>query len=88
MEPVFQLIVGQTVTPEANDKQQLVPMIEKIEEQSGQKPQEVLADTGYCSEQNLRYLSKHNISGWVATEKWKHGEARPPCPRGATERSG
>ena len=82
VEPVFQLIVGQTVTPAENDKQQLVPMIEKIEEQSGQKPHEVLADTGYCSEENLRYLGKRKISGWVATEKWKHGERRPPCPRG------
>jgi transposase len=82
VEPIFQLIVGQTVTPAANDKQQLVPMIEKIEEQSGQKPQEVLTDSGYCSEDNLRYLGKRKITGWVATEKRKHGEARRPCPRG------
>jgi hypothetical protein len=82
VEPILQLIVGQTVTPAENDKQQLVPMIEKIEEQSGQKPQEVLADSGYCSEENLRYLGKRTINGWVAREKWKHGELRPPCPRG------
>jgi transposase len=82
VEPVFQLIVGQAVTPAENDKQQLVPLIEKIEEQSGQKPHEVLADSGYCSEENLRYLDKRNMNGWVATEKWKHGERRPPCPRG------
>jgi len=82
VEPVLQLIVGQTVTPAENDKQQLVPLIEKVEEQSGQKPEEVLADSGYCSEENLRYLGKRNLRGWVATEKWKHGEARPPCPRG------
>jgi len=30
VEPVFQLIVGQTVTQAANDKQQLVPLIEAI----------------------------------------------------------
>jgi len=82
VEPVLQLIVGQTVTPAENDKQQLVPLIEKVEEQSGQKPEEVLADSGYCLEENLRYLGKRNLRGWVATEKWKHGEARPPCPRG------
>jgi transposase len=82
VEPVLQLIVGQTVTPAVNDKQQLVPMIERIEEQSGQKPQEVLADSGYCSEENLRYLGKRRISGWVATEKRKHGEPKRTCPRG------
>jgi transposase len=82
VEPWLQLIVGQTVTPAVNDKQQLVPMIEKIEEQSGQKPREVLTDSGYCSEENLRYLGKRKISGWVATEKRKHGEPRRTCPRG------
>jgi hypothetical protein len=46
VEPAFQLIVGQQVTQAANDKQQLVPLVEKIEEQWGQKPQEVVADSG------------------------------------------
>ncbi len=82
VEPVLQLIVGQAVTPAGNDKQHLVPMIDRIEERSGQKPQEVLADSGYCSAENLRYLGKRKITGWVATEKWKHGEPRQPCPRG------
>jgi transposase len=41
VEPAFQLIVGQQVTQAANDKQQLVPLLEKIQEQSGQKPQGV-----------------------------------------------
>ena len=82
VEPLLQLIVGQAVTPAVNDKQQLVPMIEKIEEQSGQKPREVLTDSGYCSEENLRYLGKRQITGWVATEKRKHGEPRRTCPRG------
>jgi len=53
VEPGFQLIVGQQVTQAANDKQQLVPLIEAIEEQSGQRPEEVVADSGYCSEENL-----------------------------------
>lgn len=57
-------------------------MIETIEEQSGQKPQGVLTDNRYCSEENLRYLGKRKITGWVATEKRKHGEARRPWPRG------
>src|SRR5882672_9480374 len=69
VEPVFQLIVGQTVTQAANDKQQLVPLVEKIEEQSGQKPKEVVADNGYCSDENLKYLKKRKIAGFVATGK-------------------
>jgi len=33
VEPVFQLIVGQRVTQVANDKQQMVPLIEAMEAQ-------------------------------------------------------
>jgi hypothetical protein len=50
VEPDFQLIVGQLVTQEANDKQQMQPVVEVIREQSGQKPAEVVSDSGYCSE--------------------------------------
>src|SRR5881628_2544635 len=67
VEPLFQLIVGQTVTQAANDKQQVVPLIQAIQEQSGQKPEEVLADSGYCSEENLKYLAKRRMEGFVAT---------------------
>jgi transposase len=81
VEPLFQLIVGQTVTQAANDKQQVVPLIEAIQEQSGQRPEEVLADNGYCSEENLKYLAKRRMEGFVATEKQKHGERNEPCKR-------
>jgi hypothetical protein len=46
VEPDFQLIVGQRVTPASNDKQHLQPTVEAIGEQAGQKPQEVLTDSG------------------------------------------
>jgi hypothetical protein len=82
VEPLYQLVVGQSVTQEANDKQQVVPLIEAIEEQAGQKPEEVLADSGYCSEENLNYLARRRMEGFVATEKQKHTERREPCPRG------
>jgi len=82
VEPLFQLVVGQTVTQAANDKQQMVPLIEAIQEQSGQRPKEVLTDSGYCSEENLKYLAKRRMEGFIATEKQKHGEWREPCKRG------
>jgi len=86
VEPVFQLIVGQRVTQAANDKQQMVPLIEAIEEQSGQKPEGVLADNGYCSDENLKYLARKRMEGFVATGKQKHGERREPCKRGSLPR--
>lgn len=87
VEPAMGLIVGQLVTQAANDKEQWKPMVEAIEAQSGQRPAAVLADSGYCSEENLRYLEsaeqpEKKIEGYIATGKQKHGEYRQPCKRG------
>lgn len=87
VEPGMQLIVGQRVTEASNDKQQLVPMVEAIEQQSGQRPEAILADNGYCSDHNLEYLEspdhpERKIEGYIATGKQKHGEHRMPAPRG------
>ena len=87
VEPNFQFIVGQAVTQAANDKEQVQPMVEVIEQQSGQRPEELLADSGYCSEKNLEYLEaaaepEKRIEAYLATGRQKHGEALPACPRG------
>jgi transposase len=87
VEPAFQLIVGQAVTQATNDKEQLIPMLATIEEQSGQRPVEVLADSGYCSEKNLEHLDseqkpERRVIGYIATERQKHDEYKEPCPRG------
>jgi len=82
VEPVLQLIVGQAVTQEANDKRQLLPMLRQVKEQSGQKPTVALADNGYCSEQNLKGAAQMQVDAYVAAGKQKHNQRVPPCPRG------
>jgi transposase len=87
VEPGRQLIVGQAVTAAANDKEQLLPMIETVERQSGQRPEQVLADSGYCSEKNLQQLDsdedpERRVIGYIASERQKHGEYKEPCRRG------
>jgi transposase len=87
VEPELLLIVGQSVTEETNDKKQLKPMVELIEQQSGQRPEAILADNGYCSEENLKHLESTDqperaIEGFIATGKQKHGEHRLPAKRG------
>jgi transposase len=88
VEPVTQMIVGQAVTQAVNDKQQLVPMIETVAAQSGEAPQQVLADSGYCSDANLAYAAAHEIDAYIATERLKRDVPLPPCrgplPKGAT----
>lgn len=89
VEEDFQLIVGQSVTQEANDKRQVEPMVEVIKEQSLQNPKELLADSDYCSEKNLTYLARAKIDSYIATKKQQHGKRpdrckRGPVPRGST----
>ena len=78
----WQLIVGQAVTQETNDKHQLMPMIATIKEQSGAKPAQLLADAGYCSDENLKAVAKTKIDAYISTRKQTHGERPGPCPRG------
>jgi transposase len=93
VEPEWQLIVGQAVTQAANDKEQVAPMMAVVEAQSGQRPEAVIADSGYCSEKNLEGLAwepqpQRGIEAFIATERPQQGErrvaARGPLPKGAT----
>ena len=78
----LQLIVGHAVTQETNDKKQLMPMITTIERQSGDTPDQLLADAGYCSDESLTAIRATTIDAYVSTRKQKHGERPGPCPRG------
>ena len=78
----LQLIVGQSVTQETNDKKQLMPMIATIAQQSGDTPTQLLADAGYCSEANLTAIADTTIDAYISTRKQKHGERPGPCPHG------
>jgi len=78
----LQLIVGQSVTQETNDKQQLMPMMTVIEQQWGETPTQLLADAGYCSDENLAAIAETPIDAYISTRKQKHGERPGPCPRG------
>jgi len=81
VDDAFQVIVAQHVTPAAPDVQQLQPAVASIEKALKTRPQSVLADAGYWSEDNVRALEKKRIEPFVATGRQKHGE-RAPSPRG------
>jgi transposase len=83
----LQLIVGQTVTQETNDKKQLMPMIRTIEQPLHDTPAQVLADAGYCSDDSLNAIAGTRIDAYISTRKQKHGEQLGPCPRGPLPRT-
>jgi len=71
-----QVIVAQAVTQDAVDKQQLIPMVQQVKENTGKHAHELSADAGYCSEDNLKELGRRHIRGYVATGKEKHTDPR------------
>src|SRR5262249_8655148 len=75
-------MVAVRVSIYGNDKQQMKPVVEGIEEQSGQKPAEVVSDSGYCSDANLGYLEKKKIAGFVAVDRESYRDGEKPCRRG------
>ena len=69
-----QVIVGVAVTQEANDKQQLVPMLKEVKQNIGAQPQAVSADAGYWNGKQVGDARVQGIDLHVATGKQKHGE--------------
>jgi len=90
-----QIIVAVGVTQEANDVQQLKPMLESLErtlEAAGieERPRIALADAGYWSEANVTACScPEGLELLIATTKdWKQRKAlrERGCPRGRIPR--
>ncbi len=82
VDDTAQVIVAQHVTPNAAEVHELLPTMDAIERDLGRRPEQVLADAGYWSEENVEELSKQGIDGYVARGRVKHGESPPPAPRG------
>ena len=66
-----QIIVAATVTQQANDKQQFVPLLEEVEENLGQLPEKVSADSGYFSEQNVTDEKLANVDLYIPPDRQK-----------------
>lgn len=70
-----QVIVAHGLTDNAADAGQLIPIADAVEANTGAKPAQLSADSGYCSEENLAALETRQIIGFVATGRQKHGQA-------------
>jgi hypothetical protein len=68
-----QVIVAQDVIAQQNDGGHALPMLDQIEANVGRYPDEVSADAGYCSEDNLEGIEARGIRGYVATGRQAHG---------------
>jgi transposase len=82
------VIVAERVSDNAADQIQLKPMVAQIKTNTGRQAKELSADAGYCTEGNLKELSRRHIRGYVATGRRKHDEAvAQELPRNAGPRA-
>jgi hypothetical protein len=55
----------------------LAALVEQITTNLAVAPEQVSADAGYCSEDNLAALKIRKIDAHIATGRHKHGAAAP-----------
>jgi transposase len=87
------LVVASTLTQAPNDKQQIQPMIKVLQEQAPKlgDAQSLIADTGYCSENNVKACEEAKIEPLLSVARqdhhphWRERFTEPaPLPEDAT----
>ncbi len=73
----YQIIVGEHLTQNANDKEEVEPALEEIKETTGDLPDEMSLDNGYMSGDNLEALEDTGIDVYIATGKGEKKDQRP-----------
>ena len=79
----FQIIVGQHISLNANDKNEVLPALEALQETTGRLPDMMSLDNGYMSGDNLDALEKSTVDAYIATDR---GEKQNPIPLDESER--
>jgi hypothetical protein len=79
----LQIIVAQHVSQNANDKQELEPGQKAIQDKAGRLPEQLSADNGYFSGNNLQALEQRDINAYLATDK---GEKTHKIPLANSDR--
>jgi transposase len=77
-----QLVVAQEVGQSSSDARQLLPMVEQVEANTRWVPEELSADAGYLCQQDIEKVEEKGVECFVAAGRDKHGEQKPPAPRG------
>jgi len=73
VDSTAQIIVAAAITQEANDKQQLRPMLEKVRENCGRLPEKASADAGYFNTEHLTDDTLSAVDLYVPPDRQKHG---------------
>ena len=76
-----QVIVAIGVSNQASDAVHLLPMLERIQANTGQQPEAFIADAGYCSTANLEACEHRDLNAYISLSRQQHGQ-RPRPSRG------
>jgi len=80
-----QVIVAIGVSNQPSDAVHLLPMLERIHANTGQRPEALIADAGYCSTANLEACEQKGLEAYISTSRQQHGQrtrpSRGPVPR-------
>jgi transposase len=79
----LQIIVAQHISQNANDKQEVEPVLQALQESTGRLPEKLSADNGYWSGGNLQALEQSSVDAYIATDK---GEKTHKVPLETSER--
>jgi len=76
-----QVIVAIGVSNQPSDAVHLLPMLERIQANTGELPNALIADAGYCSTANLEACEEKGLNAYISTSRQQHGQ-RPRPSRG------
>jgi len=80
-----QIIVAVGVSNQASDAPHLEPMIERIVANTGQLPEKLITDAGFCSTENIERSEQRGLDAYYSTSRQEHGKrsrpSRGPAPR-------
>jgi hypothetical protein len=82
VDDTAQVIVATVVTADPVDTRSLPGLVEQVTRNTGRSPRRLLADAGYCSDDNLAHLAGAGIDAYVAVARDHHGREAPAAPRG------
>ena len=69
-------IVGVDVSSERADQLTFIPFLNKLENDLPEKFKNVIADAGYESEENYKYLSEHNQNPYIKPQNYKKSKSK------------
>jgi transposase len=82
VDDTHQVIVAAELTNQAADAPHLPDLLDQVQANLGALPRQLLADAGYCSQDNLRAATDRAVDALIATGRMGHHQSPPTAPRG------